>query len=250
MSHVLLELGQPAAWPLALRDYLSAYSDLFVKWESATGEVQAAAYDEAIYGLVAVLQLYTMVGWHCTRLTEAEIDKVLDTGMQLPDGTMLRHRIEGLTQTGVMTNDIALQLVLRNQADDKNRVGMIWFCFFSPRLAGESGVGRFFRHWGGEALYNSHESNPVTSPVLRCIGTPCLVEAEVPIASFARHEGLAFKIVHSFLMSHGFPNSESIVHEDRIRLPLQADCVRRVIRFSEPDFSDLTGCADWRRPLC
>jgi hypothetical protein len=250
MSRMLLELGQPAAWPPELRDYLGAHSDLFVKWESAPGDVQADTYDAAIYGLVKVLQPYAMVGWHCTRLTEAEIAHVLRSGIQMPDGTMLRRRIEGLVQTGVMTKDIALQLVLRNQADDKNRAGMIWFCFFSPRLAGESGVGRFFRHWGGEALYNSHESNPVTSQVLRCIGTPCLVEAEVPIASFARHEGFAFKIVQSCLMNHSFPNSESIVHEDRIRLPLQADCVRRVIRFSEPDFSDLTGCADWRRPLC
>ncbi|SFT72883.1 hypothetical protein [Paraburkholderia aspalathi] len=250
MSRVLLALAQPAGWPHELREYLDVHCDLFVKWQAGTGEVRTATYDAAIYGLIDLLQAYAMVGWHCTRLTEDEIAHVQHGGMQLPDGAMLRRRVERLMQAGSLTKDIALQLLQTNQADDSNRAGMIWFCFFSPRLAGESGIGRFFRHWGGEALYNSHESDPQMSSVLQRIGVPCLVEAEVPIVSIGRHGGLAFKVVRSFLMNRGLPISERTEHEDRIRRPLEADCVRRVIRFSERDFSDLTGCTGWHSPLC
>src|SRR5713226_6661167 len=63
---------------------------------------------------------------------------------------------------------------------------------------------RFFRHWGGEALYSSYESDPITSSAIRVIGTPCIVEADIPIASLGKHGGLAFKIVRRFLKSRGF----------------------------------------------
>jgi hypothetical protein len=46
-----------------------------------------------------------------------------------------------------------------NQSDEKYRKNMIWFCFFLPKIAGEHGIMRFFRSWGGEALYNSHEKD-------------------------------------------------------------------------------------------
>ena len=114
-------------------------------------------------------------------------------------------------------------------------------------MAGEGGIGRFFRHWGGEALYNSHEEDQITSPVLSRIGTPCLVEADVPIASLKRHEGLAFKIVRRFLISRGYNTTEPIEYEGYINHPLPAKNIKRVIHFPDPDFCSLTGCSEWHR---
>lgn len=100
--------------------------------------------------------------------------------------------------------------------------GMVWLCFFHPRLAGESGIERFFRHWGGEVLYNSHERDSITLPAIRIIGTPCVVEANIPIASLGKHAGLSFKIVRRFLKSRGFRTRELVI--------------RRIVCFPEPDF--------------
>ncbi len=249
MSRVLLTLDCPDVWPATLRDYLDTHHDLFLNWETASATVGARAYDDAIAGLRRVLDGYAITGWHCTRLTDVEMDQIVRMGMQLPDGTMLRRRIEALVAAGVMTSDVALRLVERNQANDANRVGMLWFCFFAPRLAGESGVARFFRHWGGEALYNSHERDPGTSSVLHRIGTPCLVEVDVPIAALARHGAIAFNIVRRFLMSRGHCTDERVHHEDRIVRPLGTEYIRRVIRFPEQEFVAMTDCSSWRIPL-
>jgi len=89
MSRVLLELDRPAAWPTELRAYLEAHHDLFLGWETGQGRPAAAAYDRAIYGLMDGLQPYTITGWHCTRLTDAEVREILRNGMQLPDAKML-----------------------------------------------------------------------------------------------------------------------------------------------------------------
>ncbi|KWB20846.1 hypothetical protein WL32_17100 [Burkholderia cepacia] len=116
---------------------------------------------------------------------------------------MLRCRIDGLVQAGLLACEIGAGLAQRNQAEDSNRARRLWFCFFPPGLEGESGIGRFFRHWGGEALYNSHEHDAKTSPILRAIGTPCIVEANVPIASLAPGVRLAMKLVRRYLIAHG-----------------------------------------------
>lgn len=244
---VLLNLRKPASWPADLRSYLESRHDLFLGWER--GGVTAHLYDQAIYGLVDVLQPYAVTGWHCSRLTDTEIRHILGEGMQLPNATMLNSRIDALVASGDLEPDIALRLKEKNQSADTNRANMVWFCFFHPRLAGESGIERFFRHWGGEALYNSHERDPITSLAIRDIGMPCVVEADIPIASLGKHGGLSFKIVRRFLKSRGFRTREPVDHEDRIRQPLPAGNIRRIVCFPAPDFCSLTGCAEWRHPL-
>jgi hypothetical protein len=249
MSSVLLELEKPEAWPEALREYLIGHHDLFLNWETGNGRISGRAFDDAIYGLMDTLQPYEITGWHCTRLTDVEIDHILQDGMQLPDTAMLNQRIDALVAAGHLSEDIALRLKSDNQSGETNRAGMVWFCFFPPRNAGESGIERFFRHWGGEALYNSHEDDPGTSPAISAIGTPCLVEADVPIASLEKYGGLSRKIYRRFLVSRGFKTRDSVEHEDRIKRPLPAGNIRRVVRFRDPAFDELTGCSDWRMPL-
>jgi hypothetical protein len=120
---------------------------------------------------------------------------------------MLTRRIKALVEAGELEREIAQRLIEDNQANDLNRAG-ICFCFFPPRLSGERGIERFFRHWGGEALYNSHERNPVTSPAIRYIGTPSLIEVDVPVPLLKSGTGLAFNIVRCFLVWRGYRTDE------------------------------------------
>ena len=245
----LIDLDQPNSWPAELYGFLEDHHDLFRWWETKTGCVSAPMFDEAIGGLANALLPYELVGWHCTRLTDVEIEGISRNGMQLPDAAMLARRIDAVVEANGLEPDVARLLKDRNQAGDENRAGMIWFCFFPPKRAGEAGIGRFFRHWGGEALYNSHEQNPVSSSAISDIGTPCIVEANVPIASLAKHGGLEFNIVHRFLTSRGLRACGSTDYEGRIVQPLSTPNIRRVIRFPDRDFLELTGCSEWRRPI-
>ncbi len=126
---------------------------------------------------------------------------------------------------------------------------MIWFCFFPPKLAGQRGSERLFRSWGGEALYSSHEDDPTTGPILRSIGVPCLIEADVPITSLEVHSFLDVKIIRQFLVNRGLETQEPVHHEDRAKHPIPAYNIRRVIRFSDQVFSTLTNCDQWTPPL-
>ena len=70
----------------------------------------------------------------------------MDSGMQIPHHAMLNRRLDALTRAGVLGKVLAGKLKATNQADDDNRAGMIFFCFYPPRLSGEDGIERFFRH--------------------------------------------------------------------------------------------------------
>lgn len=233
----------------ALASYLCTHHDVLLGWEkgdrSDGPHLSTARYDQIVYGLRAVLQPYSLVGLHCTKLTEVGIQHILANGMQLPDGKMLARRINQLVANGHLDDTVAAELLATNQADEQYRAGMVWFCFFHPGIAGESGIGSFFRFWGGEALYNSHDGEPGTGDALERIGIPCLVEAEVPIASLGPHSFLDTKIIRRFLIHRGFETSEAVDHEDRVKKVLPASCIRRIIRYPDPAFVALTDCDKW-----
>ena len=242
----LLDLERPSLWPAELHAYLDEYHDVFLAWETKIDHVSAQSFDAAIYGLRDVLKAYEILGWHCTRLTDTEADNVRGGGMQLPSADMLTRRIDALLEAELISCEVARRLKSENRADDEFRAGMVWFCFFPPGYVDEYGIGRFFQHWGGEALYVCHERDPVTSPVLKRVGTPRLVEAEVPIALLHPRRYPDFTIYRRFLISRGYRTTEPIDYEGYIVHPLPVENVKRIVSFPEPDFYSLTGCADWK----
>jgi hypothetical protein len=163
----VIELENPKSWPRDLIEFLEAHHDLLLGWESQSGgetpgPVSPRTYDRTIVGLCEILDNYFLTGWHCTRLTDAEICSIKTHGMQVPNLHLLKRRIDAIKAEGLISADIANRLRSENQANDANRANMIWFCFFPPYIGGESGIERFFRCWGGEALYDSHEHDPET----------------------------------------------------------------------------------------
>lgn len=245
-----LNLDRPDTWPASLTAFLISRYDLFHDWEQRSPQCcSPMEYDSAIGDLGAALKPFRLRGWHCTRLTDDEISSIMASGLKLPDARMLNCRINTVEKAGMIEPEIAQMLKENHQADDSNRAGMLWFCFYRPRVAGEDCIERFFRHWGGEALYNSHEDNSATSPSLCSIGTSCLIEADIPVSSLAVPSDLAMEVARIYLANRSLDANELMKYEDKITLALPPEYVRRVIRFPDPDFFALTGCETWRAPI-
>ncbi len=106
MTRVLLTLDQPEAWPAPLMSLLGGLHELFLNWQIAPWKVSPQDYDRAILAVGDALRPYSITGWHCTRITDVEITQIVRSGMQLPDGTMLRRRIDALVASGQLPSDI------------------------------------------------------------------------------------------------------------------------------------------------
>jgi hypothetical protein len=248
-----MELNIERTWPADVVAYLERDYSLFLGWEDRRGSLapatSAAEYDRALHGLRDVLNNHALLGYHCARLTPGEISHISAEGMQLPNGEMLRRRIEAVQASGFIEESVAREFLQKNQADEPNRAGRIWFCFFPPFMAGETGIESLLRYWGGEALYNSHDRHPERGGILANLGVPCLVEADVPIASLRGPSFLDVKAVKQFLAWRGLPTTEPLEHEDHSIRCIPAKNIRRIIQFPDADFITLTCCDTWRSPL-
>jgi hypothetical protein len=85
----VIDLDQPGGWPADLVSYLNKHCAVLADWERGHG--LPTEYDRTIYGLRDILNNYSLIGWHCTRFTEAEIAAIIGDGMGCP---MLRCLIE------------------------------------------------------------------------------------------------------------------------------------------------------------
>jgi hypothetical protein len=189
--------------------------------------------------------------YHCTRLTSEEVSRIRRTGMQLSGVHMLANRIEQLIANREMSTDIGKVLLGKHQAAHPSRADQICFIFFPPHHAGESGIGLLFRHWGGEALYGEHVDDPVTSPILQSIGSPCVVVASIPVTSLRTPNYLSIQVVRCYLVNRNWsscPDGDLQLQCSAVK-NIAAGDVRSVVQFPDSEFLRLTGCESWRLKL-
>jgi hypothetical protein len=165
--------------------------------------------------------------------------------MLLQNADSLKNRISSLRESALISADIEQELINRNQAGDDNRANMLWFCFFEPFLAGRHGIERFFRSWGGEALYNSHEGHPVTGNALLNIGIPCVIKAKVPIASLKGSYYPDSSMIRVFLSKRGHQLENEIEHEGFSTKDIDAQDIIEIIEHPSDQFNALTKSNSW-----
>lgn len=244
----IIALDKPDTWPSDVMAVLDRHHDALRSHE--VGPL-SNCFDAAIYCIVDALQPYSVVGWHCTRLAEHEVEDIKANGMALLDTDLVSRRIGAAVQAGLLTVPHADRLRSTNQAAERYRAGMLWFCFFKPGIAGESGIGDLLRFWGGEAVYNAHDRDPEMGPVIAAIGIPAIVEAKIPIAWCGGDRGLrlAMNLGQRFVVARGTPSRNSTFAEDNIKQPLPGEFIREVHVHPSAEFIRLADCARWHRPL-
>jgi len=184
-----------------------------------------------------------VVSFHCTRLTQTEMDDVRANGLRPLSPSFTRRRIERLAQQNLISPRAAQALKKHNEASASNREEKIWFFHCLSTLRDESGLYRLFRSWGGEALYHHHEKDSPAGDDLRRSGTPCIALAALrpsdicPFASFEEQmiwvwldrddSNAPSRDCDTYLRCRSVPVFDVIVRADR-------------------RFEELTDCSNWR----
>ena len=246
----MINIENKSTWPEDILLFMHEHYRGFIGWE-CEGEYPSSgpSYDQLVGSLSEILKKYSMRGFHCTKLTVDEILNIETHGLALQNKRTLSNRINILLNSGQISQDIANSLLNENQSDDRNRANMLWFCFYAPRLAGRHGIERFFMHWGGEALYNSHETNAVTSPILQEIGIPCIVEALVPFQSMPDIQLPFGQFTRSFLKDQGYKLENELTFEAYITAHLPPTQIIEIHQYPSKSFLELSDCANWDVPI-
>lgn len=187
--------------------------------------------------------------YHCTRLTESEIDDVNSNGIQPLSLELINNRITKALSENLLSKELADYLLSANQCNDKNRSGMLWFAGGVSTLKDEGAVVRLFQSWGGEALYNSHEDDTKSGHVLKAIGKPCIIKASLfPTEFKAIWVDLGERLVNAFLIHRGIKNVESPNFDTYIDFLLRPERFVLIQR-ENPLFESLTNCNRWREKI-
>ncbi len=187
-------------------------------------------------------------GYHCTRLTDDEVERIRAEGMTPPTPEILRRRIGALESGGLISPHAAQRLARENDAGDPTRAGRLWFIFTAAPLSCETSIDSLFRYWGGEALYRRHDRDPETGPIVASIGTARIIEAIVPLADIGPTAFPDRQLAQQFLASRGVATLDRDF-VDRVVVPVHANRIRRIISRSDDAFVSLTGCASWEPAL-
>ncbi|MEZ6006538.1 MAG: hypothetical protein R3F05_02055 [Planctomycetota bacterium] len=192
-------LDDESTWPHAIVEALAQGFRELEQFEEARAEIDARAErdvllrvrrppnpyssrrSEVLERIRAVVHGSSFVGYHCTRLHPSEADDVLKSGLRPLDPAFTRDRIQRLADSCDLPASIATKLQRHNRSDDaklaETRTGMIWFILSRSLLQAETGVGRFFAYWGGEAIYADHEEDAEIARYIQGVGEPCIVIA-------------------------------------------------------------------------
>ena len=199
-----------------------------------------------------ILSQAKLLGFHCTRLLPYEAAEIMTVGLRQPSPIFLEQRINKARDAGYLTADICARLLASNQASDANRVGEIRFVTKKSLLRVENQVRRFFESWGGEALYNSHEDDPITGPQLRSIGMPHIVMANLPLTKVSQFQyGLARDFANKLEndSTRGEAGKSELSHVG-VRSPVPPEWGIKLVSFQNPTFESLTNCHMGRWNLC
>lgn len=194
-----------------------AKDDLFVR-SNPPDNIHEDNYNLFVGMLEKIVCGRSIVVYHCTRLTSYEIEDIKKNGLRMLTPDLVKTRIERATENSLLGQDECSYLLhsehIRNNLSESvgKRLNMIFFCSAKSVLKNERGVGRFFRCWGGEAIYMGHEDDPTISHRLRTIGKPCIIKCAVPFSDTGRiHAGLVQCMISYFILNNNLSSFESRV---------------------------------------
>ena len=189
---------------------------------------------------------HAVVGFHCARLVQTEVDDIRANGLRPPSPCFALQRVDRLVQQGSISQAGAQAIRERNEASADNREGRICFFHCLSTLRDESGLYRLFRWWGGEALYCHHEADSPARDDLRRSGMPCIVLAAFQSSDICTFGSFEEHMTNVWLDRDG-PDARP--HDCETHVQGRGVRVLDVIVRADPRFEELTDCLNWRQSI-
>lgn len=263
------ELELPQTWPAGVRGLVEENHEVLIAYQRERERINRLGwtdvlmrmdppanrhrddYDTVLARAETLLRGHRLVGYHCTRLTAAEVNKIRREGLRALSRDLVRERLQGLVNTGEMSvercrfflDHPVLNAHLANHHG--TRTGMLWLCPNRSTLRDPSNVYRLLRSWGGEILYAGFECDLSVVAVLTALGRPAIVKCAVtlPVDDIdgCRAAHLLSRAVHDQIECP----EPSPTFDLGVRRGLAPSEVLDIITLDDPRFEELSDCRNW-----
>lgn len=269
MSVPAISADDENTWPDQLRSLLAASlpellgyeafnSDLLDRYLQGDGEARYSPptnphekeRQRVLRQADVITARHSLLAFHCTRLLPGEIRLVFGQGLVPLSPAFLEAKIASAVNdrhlTAVQAQEISASMLTDDTMGKRN--GMTWLIFTRKTLTNEGGTWRFFTFWGGEAIYILQQDKPLGN-ILKKIGTPCIVEVQIPIAHIPSHRSVGERLICCYLHHREVKQEHGTEWEGNIQAGVHANHIRDIIQRSDPRFEPLTQCNSWRQPI-
>lgn len=263
------ELELPHTWPAQVRGLLEEGRETLIAYQRERERIDVLGrtdvwarmdppvnpyrtdYDAVVACAETLLHGHRMVGYHCTRLTASEVGQIHREGLRALSADLVRDRFQALVGSGEMTAERCRFFLdhpmLRARLFDCHgaRAGLVWLCPNRSTLCDASGVHRFFRAWGGEAVYAGFEDDPSVFAELRAIGMPAIVKCAVPLPVDKTYGCRAAHLLSNAVRDKIEYPEPSPAFDWSVQRDITPSEVLDVITLDDPRFDELTGYRRW-----
>jgi hypothetical protein len=181
-----------------------------------------------------VLKRHSIIGIHCTKLLDWEIEDIEKNGLRPLDKTFANQRIEKAFKAGLLSKRLKDELTDKKELEQKYRKGYVWVFHCLGTLNCESGLNRLLGLWGGESLYAYVKDNKE----LKHIGTPCITFVSIKISELDIYPELSKRMTAYYF------NDNYFVHDTDSHIDSNLK-VLKVLKRNENLFEELTGIQNW-----
>lgn len=182
----LVEISEPATWPLAVRRYAEAWAERLAGTTLYPGDLEMPLEEEASF--VDLLQSHRLAAYHCTRLLHSETDRVRREGLLKLTEELVVEKLDSARSEGHLSTAEHAQLIARHVFAHKLSAGRTdQVCVIVGRngLDEDGGLDLLLTHWGGEATYWVNTEGPLGAR-LRSLGQPTVVAVGTDLSRDSR----------------------------------------------------------------
>lgn len=189
-----------------------------------------------------ILKRNSFIGFHCTRLTNKEVGIISKNGLVPLSTQLVKEKLERILNDKLLSKETFEFLLKNNSSNQNNRTGKIWFLHDKRILRNSNSVGRLFKNWGGESIYNNHEENKIIKSEITKIGKPVIL-----VCSFKFEELNPFKSLAEYISKIWINRNskEYFVNLFDTKITKKKK-IKKVIRFEDKLFKELTEFENWK----
>lgn len=214
-----------------------------------------AGYQDIVYRLEELLNPHNIIGYHCTKLVDFEIDNIKKGGMKILSKNLVQSRLNSAYEHGYLLKDEYNYLINSPEINmilhNKNglRTGKIYFSANRSTLKNDiEGLYRFFHLWGGEGIYWGHQKDRIIIDTLKRIGTPCIVKCSISAKDIEHYySSLAERFLSNFIAGDIENPEPTAVFEMYVERNLEPLEIIEVIELQNPTFNKLTDYNNWNK---
>ena len=202
--------------------YNRPHNPYFEKWDEITDKIER------------ILKKYNLVGIHCTKLMDYEIDDILVNGLRPLNKDFANKRIKILYENGLISNELKNKIYDKEELSAENRSGKVFTFHSLSTLKDEWGLNRLFGYWGGESIYSYVKQ----AQELKDIGTSCIVIVSIQIKNFDIYPELSKRMLSIYFDSNYCPHDNDSIFEEKLD-------VLQIIKREDELFNRLTNIEAW-----